>query len=151
MELSKLLSGWIFKTQQSYWTWCSYIQLLIVDVKDLGLPWSISLPTKPYMGTAKFIHPTPIFENWHNFSFWHRKIQQYTNYPTSSPITQLDKRNFELISNFPLSSMSKQGAIIRIDTSDRIKVSLESGLNMQFEFVGRPMAGVAGDEGEVSH
>ena len=47
--------------------------------------------------------------------------------------------------------MSKQGAIIRIDTSDRIKVSLESGLNMQFEFVGRPMAGVAGNEGEVSH
>ena len=47
--------------------------------------------------------------------------------------------------------MSKQGAIIRIDTSDRIKVSQESGLNMQFEFVGRPMAGVAGNEGEATH
>ena len=47
--------------------------------------------------------------------------------------------------------MSKQGAIIRVDTSDRIKVSLESGLKMQFEFVGRPMAGVAGNEGEATH
>ena len=71
-----------------------------------------------------------------------------TNYPTSSPITQLDKRNFELIS---FSSMAKQGAIIRVDTSDRIKVSLESGLNMQFEFVGWPMAGVTGNEGEATH
>ena len=74
-----------------------------------------------------------------------------TNYPTSSPINQLDKRNFELISNIPLSSMSKQGAIIRVDTSDRIKVSLDSGLNKQFEFVGRPMAGVTGNEGKATH
>ena len=35
--------------------------------------------------------------------------------------------------------------------SDRIKVSQEPGLNMQFEFVGRPMAGVAGNETEVAN
>ena len=73
-------------------------------------------------------------------------MQQYqvltTGYPTSSPIIQLDKRNFELISpalSLSLPSMSKQEVIIRVDTSDRIKVSQESGLNMQFEFVGRPI------------